>query len=59
VSLPAFELNTSRIQVEKRKITGTDHMKDAYDFIPGKAEGKRPLRRRKQRWENNIKVYRK
>jgi hypothetical protein len=43
----------------KGKITNTGRMGDAYDIIAGKAVGKRPLRRCRQRCENNIKVYRK
>jgi hypothetical protein len=41
------------------KTTHTGHRRDAHDIIAGKAAGKRPLRRCRQKWDNNIKVYRK
>jgi hypothetical protein len=71
VSWPAFELNTSRIQVETStalsvkegekagKIRRTELVRDAYDIIAGKAEGKRLFTRCKKRRENHINAYRK
>jgi hypothetical protein len=31
-------------------------MRNAYNILVGEPEGKRPLRRPKQRWENNIRM---
>ena len=33
--------------------------RSAYRILVGKPEGKRPLRRAKSRWENNLKIDRK
>jgi hypothetical protein len=31
-------------------------MRNEYKILVGKSEGKRPLRRQRHRWENNIKI---
>jgi hypothetical protein len=31
-------------------------MRNAYKFVIGKSEGKRPLGRRRRRWEDNIRM---
>jgi hypothetical protein len=31
-------------------------MRHAYNILVGKSEGKRPLRRHKRRWEDNIRI---
>jgi hypothetical protein len=32
-------------------------MRNAYNFLVGRPEGKRPLRRPRRRWEENIRMY--
>jgi hypothetical protein len=45
------KLNEEEEKKEKEK------KKKAYRILVGKPEGKRPLGRRKSRWEDNIKMY--
>jgi hypothetical protein len=35
---------------------GTREMRNAYKILVGKPEGKRPLRRPRRRWKDNIKM---
>jgi hypothetical protein len=33
-----------------------EEMRNAYNIVVGRSEGKRPLRRPRRRWENNIRM---
>jgi hypothetical protein len=35
----------------------TGEMRNAYEILGGKSEGKRPFWRHRHRWEDNIKIY--
>jgi hypothetical protein len=39
-----------------RLVARRGYMRNAYNILVGKPEGKRPLRRPKRRWEDNIRM---
>jgi len=49
--------------IESRKMRSVVHvarmgeMRNAYNTLVGKSDGKRPLERPRRRWEDNIKMY--
>jgi hypothetical protein len=49
--------------IKSRRMTWTGHVawmdekRNAYRILVGKPEGKRPIRRSRRRWEDNIKMY--
>jgi hypothetical protein len=49
--------------IKSRRMAWTGHVagmgekRNAYRILVRKPEGKRPIRRLRRRWENNIKIY--
>jgi hypothetical protein len=62
--LHGFYSSTSIVRVIKAgrmrwagHVARMGEVKDAYNILVGRPEGRRPLRRPRRRWEGNIKMY--
>ena len=44
------------VDVTARWIIGSEEGRSAFKILTGKPTGKRPLRRPRRRWENNIRI---
>jgi hypothetical protein len=56
-SLNIIRVMKPRMMRSAGHVARMEEMRNAYNVLVGKLEGKRPLGRPKRRWEDNIRIY--